>query len=89
MPLTYVLNELLFRECLGFNDLDISDLVEYQHDLYHAVKSVENGEASFAVLMPYWNKNSFIQFVINGDTLPPKSTYFYPKIPSGIAINLP
>ncbi len=89
VPLTYVLNELLFRECLGFNDLDISDLVEYQHDLYHAVKSVENGEASFAVLMPYWNKNSFIQFVINGDTLPPKSTYFYPKIPSGIAINLP
>lgn len=88
-PETYVLNELLFKTCLGFSDQVLSDEVVYQHDLSQALESVDKGEASFAVLMPYWNKNTFIQLIMGGDRLPQKSTYFYPKIPSGIAINMP
>ena len=89
VPYPYVLIEIFFKQCLGFGDEDLSDRVEYQHDIYQAIRSVEEGTASFVVIMPPWNKNTFIQMIMGGDLLPQKSTYFYPKIPSGIAIDLP
>jgi len=32
-------------------------------------------------------KNSFIKICSNGEIMPPKSTYFYPKVPSGLVLH--
>ena len=61
-------------------------LIEYTNDVATAINSVDRKNASYAILMPGWDKEEFMNEVLAGEIMPPKSTYFYPKIPSGIAI---
>ena len=49
-----------------------------------AIKHMNGRKDLACILMPPFEKDQFISIVENGMTLPPKSTYFYPKIPSGI-----
>ena len=49
-----------------------------------AIKHMDGRKDLACILMPPFEKDQFISIVENGMTLPPKSTYFYPKIPSGI-----
>jgi len=81
-----VINEILFKKVLGMEAKDLESSVQYTHDLSLAVGYVDSGKANFAVIMPAWNKDAFIKQSMSGHVLPQKSTYFYPKIPSGIAI---
>ena len=69
------------------NERDIENEVRYTHDMSVAIKRVDDKQSSFAVLMPEWDKDEFIGLASKNKILPQKSTYFYPKIPSGIAIN--
>ncbi len=81
-----VVNDLLFTKILGMTEKDLESSVRYTHDVSVAIRSVDQGKFGFAVLMPTWNKDSFIKQAMSGKVLPQKSTYFYPKIPSGIAL---
>ena len=57
--------------------------------LQYVKSMVESGKAPFAVLMPDWDKDRFVKIVSSGKKLSQKSTFFYPKPPSGIAIYRP
>ena len=57
----------------------------YTYVKEEAEKEIKNHREKIAFLMPPWNKEEFINIVKHGRVLPAKSTYFYPKIPSGIA----
>lgn len=81
-----VVNEVLFKKILNMDPKDLESSVQYTHDVSFAVGNVDRGKADFSVIMPPWNKDSFIKQALGGNVLPQKSTYFYPKIPSGIAI---
>lgn len=83
-----VVNELLFKRLGSMDERDIEYEISYTHDMSLAMKRVDDKAASFAVLMPEWNKEEFIGLAGKKKILPQKSTYFYPKIPSGIAINI-
>jgi uncharacterized protein (DUF1015 family) len=55
----------------------------YTYRIQEAISiSKEKGKIGF--IMPPWKKEDFSLVVKNGTILPAKSTYFYPKIPSGI-----
>lgn len=82
-----LVTEIIFRKIMNMNYRDIESSVRYTPDHSFAVSSVDKMESSFAVIMPPWNKELFLKLALNGGLLPQKSTYFYPKIPSGIAIN--
>ena len=82
-----LVTEIIFRRIMKMNYRDIEASVRYTPDLTFAVSSVDRKESSFAVIMPSWNKELFLKLALNGSIMPQKSTYFYPKIPSGIAIN--
>lgn len=81
-----IINEILFKKVLDMDQKDLESSVQYTHDVSFAIGKVDKGESTFAVIMPPWNKDSFIKQAMGGKVLPQKSTYFYPKIPSGIAI---
>ncbi len=81
-----IINDLIFRGMLGMNDKTIEDEVSFTQDESLAINAVDNHEAEFAILMPSWSKDTFINLTRKGHILPQKSTYFYPKIPSGIAL---
>ncbi|MEM0140808.1 MAG: DUF1015 family protein [Thermoplasmatales archaeon] len=51
-----------------------------------ATNQVDMGVASAALLMPNWEKKMLIKVVSSGRLLPPKSTFFTPKIFAGITV---
>ncbi|MEM0167078.1 MAG: DUF1015 family protein [Thermoplasmatales archaeon] len=51
-----------------------------------ATNQVDTGVASAAILMPSWEKKMLIRVISSGRLLPPKSTFFTPKIFAGIAV---
>lgn len=81
-----IINDLIFREMLGMSNKTIEENVSFTQDEFFAINAVDNHHAEFAIIMPAWSKDTFINLTRRGHMLPQKSTYFYPKIPSGIAI---
>ncbi len=81
-----VVNSLIFRKCLKMTEAEIESLVTYTHDADFARSAVDEGSASFSILLPDWDPEEFARKVSGGQLLPQKSTFFYPKVPSGIAL---
>jgi uncharacterized protein (DUF1015 family) len=75
----------------GAGELDVR-LVErlghegigYTPDWQEAVRAVDAGEAAVAVLMRPTRIEDVFEVAKRGETMPPKSTYFYPKLLSGL-----
>lgn len=61
--------------------------VNFVHDSGEAVESVLRGRADMALLLRPLPMNLFEEVVGKGERLPPKSTYFYPKLPTGLVFN--
>ena len=58
--------------------------LSYTADWREAVRAVDEGEAAVAVLMRPTRMEDVFQVAARGETLPQKSTYFYPKLVSGL-----
>ncbi len=81
----FVLQEMLFRPVFGD---DFPDHIAYVHDGAEAMAMVERGEGQVAFFVKGLPADVFRAVVGAGIRLPRKSTYFYPKLPSGVVINL-
>ncbi len=81
-----LVSNLILRQIIGMTQEDLSTKVLYTHNRVTAVDEVDSGRSGFSFLMPEWNKSVFISMIEDGRLLPQKSTYFYPKVPSGIAL---
>jgi uncharacterized protein (DUF1015 family) len=79
-----VLQELLFRPVMGDK---FPENVAYVHDPVEAARMVESGEAQIAFFIKGVPADVFEVVVGAGIRLPRKSTYFHPKLPSGLVIN--
>ncbi|MGC8563047.1 MAG: DUF1015 family protein [Thermoplasmata archaeon] len=64
------------------------DEIDYTPYEIRAVEEVDKGDAKAALLMPPWKKDIFTSVVSSGRILPPKSTFFSPKIFAGIALSI-
>jgi uncharacterized protein (DUF1015 family) len=58
--------------------------ISYTPDWEEAVKAVDSGEAAVAVLMRPTQIEDVFAVAERGETMPQKSTYFYPKLVSGL-----
>jgi uncharacterized protein (DUF1015 family) len=73
------------------NELDVQlvdrlghDGISYTPDWQEAVRAVDSGEAAVAVLMRPTRIEDVFAVAQRGETMPQKSTYFYPKLVSGL-----
>ncbi len=82
-----IVNRDIFEKILRFKGNEMENSIIYTHDAEQVIDAVDKKAASFGILMPDWNKNDLMKILENRVKLPQKSTYFYPKIPSGIAID--
>lgn len=64
-----------------------NDQFTYTHDEEETVAAVESGAAGLAILLPPPSVDDVLSISRAALTMPQKSTYFYPKVPSGIAYN--
>src|SRR5919198_684176 len=58
--------------------------ISYTPDWHEAVRAVDSGEAAGAVLMRPTRVADVFAVARRGETMPQKSTYFYPKLVSGL-----
>jgi uncharacterized protein (DUF1015 family) len=65
---------------------DVDHHVSYQHGLDHVVNAVTTGEASAAVLIRPVSVAEIERTAREGVLMPPKSTFFTPKLRTGLVI---
>ena len=82
------LHSCLLEEVLGISEAAIRDQtnVSYIRDAGEALNSVRSGKANVAFLMNAAKIEQVRDIAFGGEVLPQKSTDFYPKLLSGLAI---
>jgi uncharacterized protein (DUF1015 family) len=87
---TAVLETLVLRGALGMSDDDISQLrgIRYSSDLGDAIGQVESGAADAGFFLRATPIEQIRAVAAAGEPMPPKSTFFYPKVPTGLVFNL-
>ncbi len=81
-----LIDQILIKKILGIDESTILTDVYYTGDGREAKELVDDGKSDFAVIMPQWDKEKLFALMEKGVQLPRKSTYFFPKIPSGLAL---
>ncbi len=79
----------ILETIIGMDARQIETGIIYSHDIDYAINMVNDRRAGMVILMPDWDKKTFTEVVSAGHLLSQKSTYFYPKPPSGVAIYKP
>jgi uncharacterized protein (DUF1015 family) len=87
---TAVLEALALRGALGMSEEDIAEKhgLDYSKDFADARDAVESGRADAAFFMAPTPVDQVREVAAAGESMPPKSTYFYPKIPTGLVFNV-
>jgi uncharacterized protein (DUF1015 family) len=86
---TAVLEALVLRGALKMSEDDISHLrgLDYSKDLEDAIDAVKKGRADAGFFMRATPVEQVRRVAETGESMPPKSTYFYPKVPTGLVFN--
>lgn len=86
---TAILEALLLKGALGMSDDDISHLngLWYSSDVNEARELVESGRFDMGFFLRPTPIRQIQEIAAAGENMPPKSTYFYPKIPTGMVFN--
>ena len=86
---TAVLEALILRGALGMSEDDISHLrgLDYSKDLADAIDAVQSGRADAGFFMRATPVEQVREVAASGEAMPPKSTYFHPKVPTGLVFN--
>jgi uncharacterized protein (DUF1015 family) len=87
---TAVLEALVLQGALGMSEDDISHLhgLDYARDTAQARRRVESGSAQAAFFMRGTPVSQVRDVAATGESMPPKSTYFFPKVLTGMVFNL-
>jgi uncharacterized protein (DUF1015 family) len=86
---TAVLEKLVLMDALGLSEDDISHLhgLDYARTPELAKAKVDAGEANAAFLMNASPVERVRDVAAAGENMPPKSTYFFPKVLTGMVFN--
>jgi uncharacterized protein (DUF1015 family) len=83
---TAVTETLLLKGALGMTDeqIDHLDGLGYARDDQQAIELVLDGEYDAALFMAPTPVSRVHDVASSGESMPPKSTYFFPKVPTGL-----
>ncbi len=86
---TGVLETLILKNALGLSDDDISHFngMFYARDTDEALAMVRSGDYDAAFLVRPTPVAQVRELAAAGENMPPKSTYFYPKLLTGLLFN--
>jgi uncharacterized protein (DUF1015 family) len=86
---TAVLEALILKGALGMTDDDIDHLagLGYARDFAQALELVQDGDYDAAFFVAATPIEAVREVAAAGESMPPKSTYFFPKVPTGLLFN--
>lgn len=84
-----ILHGMIINTLLNINSLDVTskDYVKYVKDEAEAVSLVQSGQYQLAFFLRPTLIEQVKEIAMARKVMPPKSTYFYPKLITGIVIN--
>ncbi len=84
-----VLSRFMFQKSLGFSkeDLDDEEIFQYQSNMSAAVSEVTSGKYQMVFLLNPTKIDHVKEVAGNSLVMPRKSTYFYPKVLTGLVFN--
>ncbi len=84
-----IANHIILRHALGLQDSQMKDysMVWFTEDAREAAGTVRSGRARYAALLNPVPVDRIIAVAASGERMPQKSTFFYPKIPTGLVFN--
>ena len=87
---TAVLEAIVLKGALEMSEDDISHLrgLGYSKDFDDARDAVESGRADAGFFMRATPVEQVREVAEAGESMPPKSTYFFPKVPTGLVFNV-
>ncbi|HSZ12867.1 MAG TPA: DUF1015 domain-containing protein [Solirubrobacteraceae bacterium] len=86
---TGVLETLILKNALGYSDEDIAHFngLFYARDTAEALEMVRSGDYDAAFVMRPTPVGQVRDVAAAGENMPPKSTYFFPKLLTGLLFN--
>ena len=84
-----VLQQLVFCHILNISSADMEQqrYTRYTQDAATAIDAIRTGEAQIAVLLKSTKIEQVREVALQGEKMPQKSTFFYPKLATGLLIN--
>jgi uncharacterized protein (DUF1015 family) len=81
-----MLNAIIFKDILNFNPEDNPDIA-YSPNAEEFIERVNSDDSCLAFFLNPVRMQQIIAVALKGERMPAKSTYFYPKLLSGLLIN--
>ncbi len=82
-----VLHKFLIEPCFGIKKIEKSPSIDFTRDPHDAVARVDNGDFDAALFLRPTSLKEMILASKKGMKMPQKSTYFYPKLLSGLVFH--
>ena len=85
-----VLHSMVLENALGIDKENMANQVNlrYTRSMDEAIANVQSGKADAAFLINATKVSQIKAVALAGDKMPQKSTYFYPKLKTGLVMNL-
>jgi len=80
-----VLNYIILEKLIGSSG--DSEKIHYSQDVKGLIAAVDSDKALIAFFLNPVKVEQMVKVAMEGERMPPKSTYFYPKVLSGLVIN--
>ena len=85
---TWILEQKVLRPLMGPLEIIVDKgQLHFSHDATEVLAEVSSGQYSIGLLLPPMPLKLFEEVVFSGQRMPIKSTYFSPKLPTGVVIN--
>ena len=85
---TLVLGRTVLEPVLGTQERAVEKgMLRFTHDAGEVHNLVKSGDYQLGFVLPPMSLDLFEEVVLSGERLPLKSTYFSPKLPTGLVIN--
>jgi uncharacterized protein (DUF1015 family) len=81
-----ILNHIIFKDMLGYDSVNKNNL-KYSPETDGFIEAVDNDPFNIAFFLNPVKMQQIIDVALAGNKMPAKSTYFYPKVLSGLLIN--
>ena len=84
-----VLHSLILENILGIDKENMANQInlKYTRDKAEAIENVKNGNANCAFIINPTKVTEIKDVALAGEKMPQKSTYFYPKLITGLVMN--
>lgn len=82
-----IVDHIILEGLLGLNDMTDLSRISFSHDREEVIDLVRSGQHQLAVILRTVKPETIVTVADAGERMPRKSTYFHPKLPSGLVLN--